>query len=124
MPRLVNGHNLAVHERTGWQLLTSPGNVRELLREDSAPSGPERHFAFAPAAKATVAVKLYFLQPFLALRQVLGWSSIHGLNEFDLGSRQVGQVFRFHWSRARIAPPSPLVNDDPVLGGDLGMNGN
>jgi hypothetical protein len=55
----------------------------ELRREEIAPTRPEHYSVLVSASETTIAVKLYFVEPFLALRDVLNGEGVHWLDEID-----------------------------------------
>ena len=55
--------------------------MRELRGEEVTATRPERYSVLVSASQAAVAVKLYFVQPFLALGDVLDGEGIHRLDE-------------------------------------------
>src|SRR4029077_17404257 len=57
--------------------------MRKLRSEKVTATRPERSAVFVSACKATIAVKLYFVEPVLALGYFLDRQGIHWLNELD-----------------------------------------
>ena len=55
--------------------------MRELRREEIAPTRPEHYSVLVSASETTIAVKLYFVEPFLAFGNSLDGEGIHRLDE-------------------------------------------
>ena len=58
--------------------------MRKLRSEKVTATRPERSAVFVSACKATIAVKLYFVEPFLAFGDSLDGEGIHRLDEPQL----------------------------------------
>ena len=80
-----DGNHLAVKQCTAWQPFASVGNMRELRSEEITATRPKRYFAFVSACQAAIAVKLNFVEPFLAFGDVLNSKGIHRLDEIESG---------------------------------------
>jgi hypothetical protein len=57
--------------------------MRELRREEIAPTRPERCSVLVPSSQTAVPVKLNFIKPLFAFGGVLDGEGIHWLNELD-----------------------------------------
>jgi len=66
-----DGNHLAVEQRIDWQPFTGASDMRELRGEEVTATRPESYSVFVSAGQAAIAVKLYLVEPFLALRDVL-----------------------------------------------------
>jgi hypothetical protein len=79
---------------------------------------PERHL-LNPASKTSIAVKLDFVEPFLAFRQLVDQPCIHWLDEPDFGGRPRTEGFGCHEEYER--EPSVLFSvllDQPSRPGE------
>jgi hypothetical protein len=70
--------------------------VKRFPRLEVPSPRPERYSVGIPPGKTAVAIELYFVEPFLAVRQLVDQSRIHGLDELDFGGRQRAEGFGCH----------------------------
>ena len=84
-PILVNSHYFTIEQRIGWQPFTCLRNTWELRGEVVSTTRPECHAVLALASDAAVAIKFDFVEPLVALRDVLDGESVHWLDEIDSG---------------------------------------
>src|SRR5262249_62338794 len=67
----TQGDNFAVHKGARWKPFARTGNVRELVCEEISPPRPQGDPTCVYTSQTTVAVKLYLVEPFLALGKFL-----------------------------------------------------
>src|SRR5215510_9380017 len=67
----TQGDNFAVHKGARWKPFARTGNVRELVCEEISPPRPQSDPTCVYTSQTTVAVKLYLVEPFLALGKFL-----------------------------------------------------
>src|SRR4029077_3427549 len=83
-PVLVDGYNLTVQQCTFWKPSAGTGDMRELRSDVVSPTRPEHYSVLVSASETSIAVKLYFVEPFLAFGDSLDGEGIHRLDEPQL----------------------------------------
>jgi len=63
----IQGDDLAVNERIGWELFTRTGDMRELRCEEVPSPRPEGDSARIPTGETAVPVEFYLVEPFVTL---------------------------------------------------------
>ena len=82
-PAFIDGHNLAVKQRIDWEAFAGAGDTGKLRCEKVTATRPELYATFVLTSQAAIAVEFYFVEPLLALGNVLDGQGIHWLNELD-----------------------------------------